>query len=285
MSEIEYNIRSAFSSDRSRLANLIHFGSYIHQHLDWKPPLDWLGNEPYLLVERNGDLLATLACPPDLPRITWIRLFAANSLINVAQAWRLLWNTASERLSQAGKIKVAAISLQSWFNELLEGSGFDHTDNVVVLMWEKSTPLQNPQPTDVQIRLMIPEDLETIVLIDHEAFGMVWKNSLEALELAYQQSALASVAVIGDEIVGYQYSTSSSMGGHLARLAVKTTMQGKGIGYLLVHQLLTQFRTQGVKHVTVNTQQNNIASLALYSKAGFNITGESYRVYLHHITE
>src|SRR4030043_381970 len=206
MSEIEYNIRNALPSDRSRLANLIHFGSYIHQHLDGKPPLDWIGNEPYLLAERNGDLLATLACPPDLPRITWIRLFAANSLINVAQAWRLLWNKASERLSQVGNIKVAAISLQSWFNELLEGSGFDHSDNVVVLMWEKSTPLQNPQTTDVQIRLMMPEDLETIELIDHEAFGMVWKNSLEALELAYQQSALASVAVIGDEIFGYQYS-------------------------------------------------------------------------------
>ena len=283
MSEIEYNIRNALPSDRSRLANLIHFGSYIHQHLDWKPPLDWIGNEPYLLAERNGDLLATLACPPDLPRITWIRLFAANSLINIDQAWRLLWNIASERLSQFGNIKVAAISLQSWFNELLEGSGFDHTDNVVVLMWEKSTPLQNPQPTDVQIRLMMPEDLETIELIDHEAFGMVWKNSLEALELAYQQSALASVAVIGNEIVGYQYSTSSSMGGHLARLAVKTKMQGKGIGFLLLHQVLTQFRLQGVGHVTVNTQQNNIASLGLYSKAGFTITGEAYRVYQYNI--
>ncbi len=279
MNEIDYILRNALSSDRSRLANLIHFGSYIHQHLDWKPPLEWLGSEPYLLVERNGDLLATLACPPDLPKITWIRLFAANSLINVSQAWNLLWGTAYERLSQYGKIKVAAISLQGWFNELLEGSRFEHTDNVVVLMWEKSTALQNPAPTDVKIRLMMPEDLMNIEEIDHEAFGEVWKNSFESLELAYQQSALASVAETGDEIVGYQYSTSSSMGGHLARLAVKNRMQGRGIGYLLVHQVLNQFRTQGVRHVTVNTQQNNVASLALYSKAGFNFTGESYRVY------
>ena len=279
MNEIDYNIRSALSSDRSRLANLIHFGSFIHQHLDWKPPLEWIGDEPYLLVERNGDLLATLACPPDLPRITWIRLFAANGLINVSQAWNLLWGSAYERLSQFGKISIAAISLQSWFNELLEGSKFEHTDNVVVLMWEKSNPLQNPPPTDVQIRLMMPEDLKIIEGIDHEAFGPVWKNSFESLDLAFHQSALASVAEFGDEIVGYQYSTSSSMGGHLARLAVKTNMQGKGIGYLLVHQVLNQFRAQGIRHVTVNTQQNNTASLALYSKAGFTFTGESYRVY------
>jgi ribosomal protein S18 acetylase RimI-like enzyme len=75
------------------------------------------------------------------------------------------------------------------------------------------------------------------------------------------------------------------MGGHLARLAVKTTMQGKGIGYLLVHQLLSQFSKQGIKHVTVNTQQNNVASLGLYSKAGFTVTGESYRVYLHNFNQ
>ncbi len=126
---------------------------------------------------------------------------------------------------------------------------------------------------------MLPEDMDTILGIDHEAFGPVWKNSMESLELAYQQSSQATVAEEGEQIVGYQYSTASTMGGHLARLAVRTDMQGKGIGYLLVHQVLNQFKKQGFRHVTVNTQQNNSASLALYAKAGFTLTGESYRVY------
>ena len=285
MEEIDYNIRTAMLSDRSRLANLIHFGAYIHQHLDWKPPLDWIGSKPYLLVEKEGDVFATLACPPDLPEITWIRLFAVSSLINIGQAWRLLWEEANEELSQIGNIQVAAISLQSWFNELLEESEFEHSDNVIVLMWERTTQLPKPDLANITIRPMIPEDLETIEKIDHEAFGAVWKNSLESLELAFRQSSLASVAERGDEIVGYQYSTSSTMGGHLARLAVKTSMQGKGIGYLLVHQVLSQFSKQGVRHVTVNTQEKNVASLGLYSKAGFSITGESYRVYQHNFNQ
>ena len=285
MTEIEYSIRNAQSNDRSRLANLIHFGTYIHQHLDWKPPLDWIGSEPYLLVEKDAELFAALACPPDLPKITWIRLFGVNSSININQAWKLLWDAAIESLSRIGEIRVAAISLQSWFNELLEGSGFEHKDNVVVLIWERSTPLPDPPSTSIGIRVMMPEDLNIIEKIDHESFGSMWKNSLESLELAFQQSSMASVAELGEEIVGYQYSTSSSMGGHLARLAVKTSMKGRGIGYLLIHQLLNQFREQGVRQVTVNTQQNNIASLALYSKAGFKITGESYRVYQYNIIE
>jgi ribosomal protein S18 acetylase RimI-like enzyme len=278
MDEVGYSIRTALLTDRSRLANLLHFGSYIHQHLDWKQPLDWIGSQPYLLLEKKGSILASLACPPDLPDITWIRLFAVNPSITVGDAWKLLWNTANEELSHLGKIKVAVISLQSWFNELLESSGFNHTDDVIVLMWD-GIPIPQPTSSSVLIRSMLPEDLSTIEVIDHEAFGNVWKNSLEALELAFQQSSLASVAVNEEEIVGYQFSTFSTMGGHLARLAVGPTMQRKGIGYLLIHQVLSHFNKQGINHVTVNTQKNNAASLALYSRAGFALTGESYRVY------
>ncbi len=279
MNEIDFTIRTATLTDRSRLANLIHFGSHIHQHLDWKPVLDWIGSQPYLVVEKNKELFAALACPPDLPDITWIRLFAVSPSINVRLAWDLLWKASEEEIARIGKIRVAAISLQGWLNGLLEASDFDHMDNVIVLMWDHSTTLPAPALTDITIRAMLPEDLDTIISIDHQAFGEVWKNSMESLELAYQQSSLATVAEDGDEIVGYQYSTTSTMGGHLARLAVKTSMQGKGIGYLLVHQVLNQLKKQGFKHVTVNTQQNNLASLALYSKAGFTTTGESYRVY------
>ncbi len=279
MNGIDYTIRTASITDRSRLANLIHFGSHIHQHLDWKPVLDWIGSTPYLVAEKNTELFAALACPPDLPDITWIRLFAVSSSINVRLAWELLWKATEDEIIRIGRIQVAAISLQGWLNGLLELSRFTHTDNVIVLMWDRSTNIPAPASHGINIRSMLPEDLDTILLIDHQAFGEVWKNSMEALELAYQQAYVATVAESGEEIVGYQYSTASSMGGHLARLAVKTSMQGKGIGYLLVHQVLNQFKKLGYRHVTVNTQQKNTASLALYSKAGFSLTGESYRVY------
>jgi ribosomal protein S18 acetylase RimI-like enzyme len=277
--EIDFKIRTALLTDRSRLANLIHFGTYTHQHLDWKPPLDWIGSKPYLVLEQGGEAAAILACPPELPEIAWIRLFATSSLIDVRKAWNSLWAAAAKELSQLGNICIAAISLQSWFNDLLEASKFEYTDNVIVLLWEGSMLLPQPSATNISIRPMLSEDLDLITEIDHDAFETVWKNSTESLALAFEQSSQASVAELGNEIVGYQYSTASMMGGHLARLAVKKKMQGKGIGYLLVHQLLSQFGRQGVRHVTVNTQKNNGASLAVYARAGFKVTGESYRVY------
>jgi len=279
MSEIEHQIRAAVQSDRSRLANLIHFGTYIHQHLDWKSPLDWLGRTPYYLVERDNGCAAALACPPELPGITWIRLFAVSTHIPIDFAWKLLWEAVRSELERESNYLVTALSLQNWFNNLLEASGFEHSDNVIVLVRGNSSSFPDPKPGMINIRPMLVEDLPEVVKVDHSSFSLEWRNSAESLELAYQQTSIATIAEFEGEIVGYQYSTTGTMGGHLARLAVKPSHQGNGIGYALLHDLLKQFNRWDVKNVTVNTQQKNQISLALYEKAGFKPTGESYRIY------
>ena len=279
MSEIEHQIRAAVQSDRSRLANLIHFGTYIHQHLDWKSPLDWLGRTPYYLVESDNGCAAALACPPELPGITWIRLFAVSTHIPIDFAWKLLWEAVRSELERESNYLVTALSLQNWFNNLLEASGFEHSDNVIVLVRGNSSSFPDPKPGMINIRPMLVEDLPEVVKVDHSSFSLEWRNSAESLELAYQQTSIATIAEFEGEIVGYQYSTTGTMGGHLARLAVKPSHQGNGIGYALLHDLLKQFNRWDVKNVTVNTQQKNQISLALYEKAGFKPTGESYRIY------
>jgi ribosomal protein S18 acetylase RimI-like enzyme len=69
------------------------------------------------------------------------------------------------------------------------------------------------------------------------------------------------------------------MGGHLARLAVLPDFQCRGIGYCLLYDLLSQFYRRGARSVTVNTQNDNLASIAVYEKIGFRATGETYPIY------
>jgi ribosomal protein S18 acetylase RimI-like enzyme len=126
---------------------------------------------------------------------------------------------------------------------------------------------------------MTLQDLGTVERVDVEAFGLVWQNSLSSLEVAFRQAAVATIAEVGGEIAGYQISTATPMGGHLARLAVKPVFQGLGFGYALLDDLLVQFEQRGAHSVTVNTQHDNLASLALYEKAGFKRIGEEYPVY------
>lgn len=272
------HVRQANEGDKSKLANLIHFETYTHRHLDWRSPLDWIGYQPFLVSERNGDLLGTLACPPDPPSIAWIRLFALSSLIPLSDGWEVLWQSTKDLLHEKKTLKILAIPLQDWFRNLLKQSNFHHIRDVVVLAWENTEGLPFPN-TSITIRTMDNADLPSIHGIDCVSFEDEWQNSLESIEVAYQQANLATVAVSGGKIIGYQISTGGSHGGHLARLAVCPEQQKKGIGYALVYDLIAQFRRRGISRLTVNTQRDNIPSLNLYKKARFLETGEIFPIY------
>jgi ribosomal protein S18 acetylase RimI-like enzyme len=273
-------ISSAERDDRQNLANLIHFGSYIHRHLDWRPALDWIGQHPFLVARRNGEIVGALACPPDPPNVSWIRLFAVTHGIAPDHIWQELWSAV--RLQFDGftsPLKVAAIPLYDWFIRLLDISQFHCNHRVVVLSWK---PVERPAAQidrSLLIRPMSLNDIPGVEKIDVAAFGGVWQNSQSCLEIAYHQSAVASVAEQNGEIVGYLISTASQMGGHLARLAVLPSHQSMGMGYALLDDMLSQFEQRGAYNVTVNTQSDNLISLSLYRKAGFSLTGEEYPVY------
>ena len=80
-------------------------------------------------------------------------------------------------------------------------------------------------------------------------------------------------------MIGYQLSTGTPIGAHLARLAVRPELQGRGLGAALVSDLIERIQNNGGTRVTVNTQADNMSSLALYHKLGFRRTGEQYPVY------
>jgi ribosomal protein S18 acetylase RimI-like enzyme len=273
-------VRPAIEGDRQNLANLIHFETLVHRHLDWRPPLDWIGQHPYLLVERGHVVLSALACPPDPPGVAWIRLFVVSTGIQAGRAWDQLWPAARAQLVQETKATiVAVIPLQRWFRGILDHSEFLFTHNVMVLAWTSRDIPPEVKGSNARIRLMEPDDLSEVQKVDEAAFTPVWQNSYSGLALAYQQSAISTVAEISGKIVGYQISTATAMGGHLARLAVHPDVQGAGIGYDMVRDLLIRFNHRGAYHVSVNTQYDNSVSLSLYTKVGFRPTGEEYPVY------
>ena len=273
--------REAHEGDKQNLANLIHFGSHVHRHLDWRTPLEWIGYNPYLILKDGEDLVAALACPPDPPNVAWIRLFAGYDAHQVEPAWEILWAAALDYLKQyTGMLKIAAIPLHNWFCDLLEKSEFSSPHKVIVLSWMRDQEPEIARDLNpLSIRPMLLDDLPGIEQIDADAFGGVWQNSQSCLEIAFRQSAIATVTEIDGSIAGYQISTATQAGGHLARLAVDPEYQGRGIGYRLVLDMLAQFQRRGAHSVTVNTQHDNLVSLSLYQKAGFVRTGEEYPLF------
>ncbi len=274
------SVRNAEHSDRASLANLIHYQTHSHRHLDWRSPLDWIDHPPFLVAEQWGQLVAALACPPDPPEVAWIQVFSVNNLITPDRAWQTLWPQVRQELAQS-KITLAAITLQDWLRELLAASGFVHTHSVVHLAWEEKA-LPPPRPAEVTLRPLTSEDLPRVQEVDAAAFTPLWRNSPPSLKYALKQAAVATVAENEAGIVGYQISTPNMLGGHLARLAVHPDAQGQGVAYTLVRDMMAQFQKRGALRVSVNTQNTNQPSLKLYSKLGFQPTGESHPVHQYH---
>lgn len=273
------SLRPAMEEDRSRLANLLHFETHVHRHLDWRRPLDWLGHDPYFVLESGDRLSAALACPPDPPGVAWVRIFAVDTRLDPAEAWASLWPQTRQRLIELGAETVAAIPLQDWFLKILAKSRFQHVHNVVVLDWRGKEKAEAKDSLLV-IRRMTEADLEGVYEVDRAAFTPLWQNSLEAVEMAFGQSGYATLIESDGEIVAYQISTRSSQGLHLARLATDPKHQSRGLGTALVRDVQAQ-TSRNMDRLTVNTQDINTPSLALYKKLGFEFTGEHFPVYQH----
>jgi ribosomal protein S18 acetylase RimI-like enzyme len=273
-------IRPAVPADRLAIERLLNYEEYTHRHVDWKLPLDWLGSEPYLIAQKLGRPAAMIACPPEPAEVAWIRAFAVSSLMSPDRAWDLLWSKALETLRRTPDVQRAlTIVLDDWFRDLLVASGFAHSVNIRMLSWENGLH-QLPTPANpAPVRPMEIADLPAVAALDRAAFYPLWHHSLGTLQLALGQCVIATVSEGPDGITGYSMSTASPFGGHLARLAVHPDAQGQGIGHALLHDLLTRFQARGAMRVTVNTQENNHASLRLYRKAHFHLTGERYAVY------
>lgn len=277
------SIRQATLQDQSRIANLIYFEPHVHRHLDWRSPLDWLGAPEYWVMEMHGSLAAALACPPDPTGIAWLRLFARSSLLPLAEAWNELWHVAHAALCERQGMQVCAISLNPWLEQLLKGSKFELASRIVVLQHSGEIPSLRPCPVQYSLRPMVASDLPAVASLDMLSFTPLWQNSLPALQQAHAQAGVSTVLEYEGELIAYQISTKNPFGAHLARLAVHPNYRGKGLGYLLVQNLLQQTVRLGIGRVTVNTQSDNTDSLALYNKMGFRVTGEQYPVYAYKI--
>ena len=99
------------------------------------------------------------------------------------------------------------------------------------------------------------------------------------LDMAVQQANYATVAYQDNDIVGYLLATKTNRKMFLARLVVTPEFQHCGIGRTLTLDMLHHFSRGHTPVVEVNTQENNVASIALYQALDFELTGEKAQVW------
>ncbi len=275
-------VRQAVSNDYVALSHFLSYEYFIHRHLDWRTALDWLGQQPFLIVEQDSEIVACFTAPNEVSSVSWVRLFACSARVSRREVWELCFQQALP-LFPATITSITALGIENWFVKLMRDTPFIVVQEIIVFERLEQKLPDFLLPNDLFIRQMEPQDLRTVATLDAICFPPLWQMPLETLQLAYLQSGYASVIEQDDQIIAYQITTESLSSAHLARIAVLPQFQRAGVGATILADVISYFKKRNVKRLTVNTQNDNYYSQGLYKKFGFHLAPERYPVFLHKI--
>lgn len=279
-----YLLHTAGPDDAFLLHAFLNAQNFIHRHLDWRDPLEWLGSQPFFFLEENHKIQAVLAAPPDPERVAWVRVFGVSPHVSADKGWETLFRPTIDILaSLPERPLLVTLALRDWYSALLQRHQFIHHQDIVVFMYDQPIPpVQRPLQAGIHLRPLTLDDLEQTCELDNLSFEPIWQLSLADLRHAYHKSSYRTVAEIDGQIVAYQMSAAAGVYAHLSRLAVRPDLQRRGIGSAVLQDLLYHHLVkQNCWGVTLNTQHDNLSSIALYRRTGFRETGERFPVFIY----
>jgi len=124
-------------------------------------------------------------------------------------------------------------------------------------------------------------ELDSLTTVDWNSFPWLWRNSVEEFKEYYSQAGVELFVMRAEgRPMGYLGLTVFPGWGHIDRLAVVRSEQGKGFGRLLTEFAINHLVSLGALRIGLSTQQRNERSQALYSRLGFRrqVAGD-YRIY------
>ena len=271
-------LSAANEKDWQEIKDLTHRCGQVHEHLDWQNPKVWLGISSFVVARCGQSLSGCLAILHEVDGVAWIRLAAVEEGVASRGLMDQMYQLSCEALKQHSVTRVAVLNPDPWLELSLVKWGFAASDIVVVMVRDCGNILSQSEGA-LTIRAYHPKDLAAIVSIDNAAFAAPWAHSSEMLRTGLGTADYSTVAELDGHIVGYQISTGGRDNAHMGRLAVHPGLQKRGIGRILVGDVIRHFETCSTQKISVNTQEDNDAAQNLYSSLGFRQTGDSYVVW------
>ncbi|MDF1615981.1 ribosomal protein S18-alanine N-acetyltransferase [Petrocella sp. FN5] len=124
----------------------------------------------------------------------------------------------------------------------------------------------------MEIRKILEKDVEQIYTIELEAFSSPWTRESILMEVISPRSHYL-VMENEDEIIGYAGLWKIFDEGHITNIAVKKGFRNRGLGLLLMEQLMDHAKENQIKKLTLEVRCSNFQALKLYKKLGFAEAG------------
>ncbi len=220
------------------------------------------------------------------PQAAWIYAFVVAADVAMASIGGALVQGLEEHLTPAGVTLLAYMDEYglSWLRRLLAEIGFRQETHVVGYEAAVRRPPASGNG-EVVVRPASAADLPAVARLDRAAFGPLWAYGERVLQSVLGPLVYYRVAELAGVPCGYILCTfHQGERAHVVRIAVEPARQGQGIGTRLLAEFFQHARRQGVRRVSLNTQEENYRSQQLYRWFGFRPTGEEVGVWVKELT-
>lgn len=119
----------------------------------------------------------------------------------------------------------------------------------------------------VAIREYGVRDFKDVLEIDAEAFNSRNPSYDVYIYLTYSSNFL--VADIGGKVIGYIVTMDMGVDSKIMSFAVKKEFRRKGIGYMLLKEVIKRCKEKGKQRILLEVRVSNVAAQKLYKKNGF----------------
>jgi len=123
------------------------------------------------------------------------------------------------------------------------------------------------------IRKAVLEDAAAMAALDAECFTAPWSRQAFEQELSVNEAAFYLIAAMGDEIVGYAGLWAILDEGHITNIAVHPAHRRKGLGEMLLAELIRISEENGTASHTLEVRASNKPAIRLYEKFNFKVGG------------
>jgi ribosomal-protein-alanine N-acetyltransferase len=119
------------------------------------------------------------------------------------------------------------------------------------------------------LRHMVLEDIDQVLEIERESFSEPWSRKNFEYELLQLDVSELIVAVVGKRVIGYTVTWFLGDEVHLANVAVRANRRERGVGRVLVEDVIARARRSRAHRVLLEVRESNFEARNLYDSLGF----------------
>ncbi|MEL6495143.1 MAG: ribosomal protein S18-alanine N-acetyltransferase [Cyanobacteria bacterium J06623_7] len=137
----------------------------------------------------------------------------------------------------------------------------------------------------IAIKLATAGDIAGVVTLDQICLGGLWQAEAYLREIDSDKSTLLCLYFTSEEfqadteIIGMACLWSIVDEAHITLLAVHPNYRRRGLGQLLLFELLADAIARQLTRCTLEVNENNLAAVNLYQKYGFQTAGKRKNYY------